>query len=91
MSGGFEWDEAKRSVNIDKHGIDFRDAVGIFDEPHLTFPSVRGDEERQVTLGVLGTTVIALVWTDRDGTIRLISARAARRHERDIYHAACRP
>ena len=91
MSGGFEWDEAKRSSNIDKHGIDFRDAVGIFDEPHLTFPSVRKDEERQVTLGLLGATVIALVWTDRDGTIRLISARAARRHEREIYHAACRP
>ncbi len=27
----FEWDENKRQANIEKHGIDFADAVKIFD------------------------------------------------------------
>ena len=27
----FEWDENKRQINIEKHGIDFADAVKIFD------------------------------------------------------------
>jgi uncharacterized DUF497 family protein len=26
----FEWDEAKNRLNIEKHGIDFSDAVAIF-------------------------------------------------------------
>ena len=27
----FEWDDAKRLSNIEKHGIDFRDALDVFD------------------------------------------------------------
>jgi len=26
----FEWDDSKKASNIRKHGIDFADAVGIF-------------------------------------------------------------
>jgi uncharacterized protein len=26
----YEWDEAKRRVNIRKHGIDLADAIGVF-------------------------------------------------------------
>lgn len=29
----FEWDEAKRTKNIVKHGIDFADVPQIFDGP----------------------------------------------------------
>ena len=28
---GFEWDEAKNQTNVRKHGIDFLDAVRVFD------------------------------------------------------------
>jgi len=31
----FEWDETKRQVNIEKHGVDFRLAAGIFLGPVL--------------------------------------------------------
>jgi uncharacterized DUF497 family protein len=27
----FEWDEDKRLANLDKHGVDFLDACGIWD------------------------------------------------------------
>jgi len=32
---GFEWDAAKNAANMAKHGIDFDDAVRIFDGPVL--------------------------------------------------------
>ena len=35
----FEWDENKRLSNLGKHGIDFVDAVRIFDEPLVATPS----------------------------------------------------
>ena len=32
----FEWDPVKNQRNIAKHGIDFADAVRIFERPTLT-------------------------------------------------------
>jgi uncharacterized DUF497 family protein len=32
----FQWDENKAGSNFDKHGIDFADAVGAFDDPMLS-------------------------------------------------------
>ena len=32
----FEWDDSKNAANISKHGIDFRDAIDIFNHPMLT-------------------------------------------------------
>ncbi|MWV23589.1 BrnT family toxin [Methylobacterium sp. 2A] len=84
---GFEGDERKRVLNLEKHGIDFRDAIGVFDHPHLTVETIRNEEVRKVSLGKMDQCVIALVWTDRVGIIRVISARAARRDERQAYTA----
>ncbi|MCJ2065413.1 BrnT family toxin [Methylobacterium sp. J-088] len=84
---GFAWDESKRATNLEKHGIDFRDAIGIFDGPHLTSKTIRNDEVRMVSLGRIAESVIAVVWTDRAGVVRIISARAARRNERQIFAA----
>ena len=48
----FEWDELKNQINIRKHGIDFRDAVDVFDHPVLTAIDQREDygEERWIAL-----------------------------------------
>ena len=35
MPPGFEWDVAKNAANVAKHGIDFDDAVRIFEGPVL--------------------------------------------------------
>ncbi|MGN6230802.1 MAG: BrnT family toxin [Trinickia sp.] len=32
----FEWDEGKNRINIRKHGIDFSDAIDVFNHPVLT-------------------------------------------------------
>lgn len=88
----FEWDEAKNAKNVAKHGIDFRDAQRIFSGPCVTRTDERSDmygELREITVGLLdGVSVIVVVHTDRDGRIRIISARRALRHERKRYEAA---
>ena len=37
----FEWDTAKNVANIAKHGIDFEDAIRIFEGPVLESPDER--------------------------------------------------
>jgi uncharacterized DUF497 family protein len=35
----FEWDERKRHINLEKHGLDFFDVMGVFSAPHVVIPS----------------------------------------------------
>ena len=81
----FDWDPAKAESNVRKHGVRFADAVtALEDELALTMrdPFAEG-EERWVTLGVdsLGRALV-VVYTWRDDSIRVISARRATPSER---------
>ena len=82
----FQWDPDKARANVTKHRIDFEDAARLFQEPHFTVASAHTDEARFLTIGYLGTLVIAVVWTPRgEDILRIISARRARREEREAY------
>ncbi|MCI0466957.1 MAG: BrnT family toxin [Beijerinckiaceae bacterium] len=84
----FEWDEAKRAANLKKHGFDLLDAALLFDgRPVITYPSPRDGEGRFVTVGILAETFAAVVWTERNDAIRLISLRKARNEERQAHHS----
>lgn len=50
----YEWDARKARLNCEKHGVDFADAVGAFeDELALTTEDVgTPSEKRFVTLGM---------------------------------------
>lgn len=86
MGQEFEWDEDKRLSNLDKHGIDFRDAQQIFDgRPILTRFSPRLGEERFVSTGFIEEKLYTVIWTVRESTTRLISARRARDAEERQY------
>ena len=80
----FEWDESKRQTNLVKHGIDFRDAIRVFDGPVFESMS-RRDEERVVAIGSMGGIEIVLVYVLRGRQHRIISARRAHRNERQAY------
>lgn len=83
----FEWDEAKASRNLLKHGVAFADAVGVFEDPNaLTIEDDDNDEARFVTLGFdpLGRLVV-VVYTWRGDLIRIISARKATAKEEREY------
>ena len=85
----FEWDENKRLTNIQKHGIDFEDAIGIWEDDVVEVPSrSQHGENRLVAFGVLEDRMIAVVYTDREGARRIVSARRASRNEREDYEAA---
>ncbi|MBN2428200.1 MAG: BrnT family toxin [Deltaproteobacteria bacterium] len=84
----FQWDRDKAKKNLKKHGIDFADAVIVFeDDMALTMedPDAEG-EPRFVTVGndALGR-VVTVVYTWREEDIRLISARTATKRERQAY------
>jgi uncharacterized protein len=83
----FEWDAAKNAANLEKHGIDFEDAIGIFDGPVLEQPDDRRDygEQRIVAFGVVEDRELAVVYTIRGTHRRIISARRADRNERKEY------
>ncbi len=85
----FEWDEDKATANVEKHGIDFLDAQRIWERAVIDPAGERivDSEYRPTALGTIGSDeiIIAVVYTVRGGTIRLISARRARRNERTLY------
>jgi len=83
----FEWDEARRIANLRKHGIDFLDVAIVFDDDTLTVEDDRCDygEQRFVTFGLLRGLVVAVVYTDRQDSIRIISARRATKYEQKVY------
>jgi hypothetical protein len=84
----FEWDEAKRLGNIEKHGIDFIRAQRIFDGPVLARQLPYQSEDRWIAIGLVDGREIAVVYTLRAEAIRIISARRARRDEREAYQAS---
>ena len=83
----FEWDSVKNQRNIAKHGIDFTDAVRIFERLTLTIIDNRRDygEKRIVAMGTVEDVILYVVYTVRDGIWRIISARRANRRERKKY------
>jgi len=85
----FEWDPAKAVANVERHGVSFEEAVSVFQdrlaEVHPD-PDHSDSEPRQVLIGHSAQRRLLLVaFTDRQGKIRLISARKATRRERRDY------
>ena len=84
---GFEWDEEKGRSTLERCGIDFLDAIRIFDGwPVVHAPSDRAGEERWIVTGKLSGQMVSVVWTYRDGRIRIITARRARQNEQREYY-----
>ncbi|MCX7076997.1 MAG: BrnT family toxin [Methylococcales bacterium] len=85
----FEWDEHKNKLNIQKHGVDFKDAVYVFSDPFaLNLPdSFSENEERWMLLGInLKEQVLLVIHTFRyENVTRIISARKATNKEKSTY------
>ncbi len=85
----FEWDTRKSNNNFKKHGVSFHEASTIFGDPlSITFddPDHSVGEHRFLTFGnSITNRLLVIVHTERQGKIRIISARRATRQERKIY------
>ena len=87
----FEWDDDKEQINIKKHGMDFSTAALVFGDNNRIekYDELHSDEEdRYITIGSIGRVVVMVVYTERSGAIRIISARIASRREREAYYHA---
>ncbi|AFZ44920.1 protein of unknown function DUF497 [Halothece sp. PCC 7418] len=85
----FEWDENKNQQNLKKHKISFEEAVEIFDGIVFTAIDERYNygETREISIGAIqGVVIITVVHTERNGNIRIISARKATPKERRQYY-----
>ena len=85
----FEADPVKAAQNFKKHKVSFEEAASVFGDPMAyTFadPDHSVSEARWLTFGMSGKgRVLAVIYTERRGKVRLISARVATKHERKIY------
>jgi len=82
------WDPNKAEFNFKKHGIRFSDAeIVLYDPFAMTLEEqIVSNEQRFVTVGsdAVGR-IIAVVYSYRTDSIRLISARKATPAERKYY------
>lgn len=89
MDDLFEWDPVKASTNLEKHDVSFEEAQSVFFDPSsitLHDPDHSIDESRFIINGYsVRQRQLVVVHTDRDGRIRIISARPANRRERKKY------
>ena len=83
----FEWDEKKRLINLQRHGIDFADVWRIFENETFDKIDDRYDngEIRYLSLGLLFGEVVAISHTESDEINRIISVRKAEKHEQETY------
>ena len=89
MALEFEWDAGKAAENIRKHGVSFEEALSVFtDILSMTIPDPdhSNQESRWLQLGMSGRgRLLVISFTERDGHLRIISARVATRGERHNY------
>ena len=87
----FEWDPNKATANVGKHGVQFSEAVGVFGDDYaitIRDDESDSDERRLLTLGMgIKGRILVVVYCYSGENIRIISARAAERPERDQYEA----
>jgi uncharacterized protein len=81
------WDENKRRATQEHRNLDFADAVQAFAGFKVDQVDDRNDygEERILTIGVIDLQIVAIVWTLRDNTRRIISMRKANAKEEQRY------
>jgi uncharacterized DUF497 family protein len=85
----FEWDAVKAAENLKNHKVRFEEAKSVFNDPlSLTFPDPEhsDDEYRSITIGVSShSRLLLVVFTERKGTLRIISSRKATAKEKKLY------
>ena len=87
----FEWDRSKDNANLRKHGVSFGEAQAVFyDENAIEFfdDDHSREEERFLMLGLsfkFRLLLVAYTYREKEGVIRLISARRATKNEAKQY------
>ena len=88
----FECEKDKARSNHSKHGVRFTEAGRALNSAHsLTGRSPQSgelNEERNLSITKLADgRAIVLIWTPRNGNVRIISVRRARQREKEALNA----
>ena len=89
----FEWDENKRQATLLERGIDFIDAVLVWDDPfrqeriddRKDYGEVRYQTIGKVSLGILFVVYTVRIYENGMPINRIISARPAKKKEIEQY------
>ncbi len=85
----YSYDKNKKALNLAKHGLDFDDAKRVIkSNKTVTYEDDRFDygEQRFITIGLLQNTLVAIVTSETENEIRIISMRKADKNEQAIYY-----
>jgi len=85
----YVWDDKKAAINWQKHQVSFEEAASVFNDPlAATLPDTEHSigEQRFLTIGLscLDRTLM-VAHTEKQATLRIISARLATQRERKYY------
>jgi uncharacterized DUF497 family protein len=88
----FEWDSEKAENNYRKHRISFETAMEVFADPWAVerpdeLSSYDGEERFLIVGRTNAHLLLTVVFTEREESIRIISARKATKAERDDYQS----
>ncbi len=88
----FSWDGNKDRQNQRKHRVSFQEASSVFGDVHAILiydPDHSENEDRWLLLGQSDRgRLLMVVFVDRGGIIRVISARRAAKRESHDYEAS---
>ncbi len=89
MSACFSWDPEKAASNVAKHGVTFKDASIVFDDPGIHIELQRHANEIRLSARGYSSNdrllVVVFAEVINDKEIRIISARKANRADRKKY------
>ena len=87
----FNWDDDKNIININKHGVTFKEASTVFKDMNAIIfydYAHSQDEERFVVIGYsteMRLLYVCHCYQESDTIVRIISARKAGKYETEIY------
>lgn len=89
----YEWDSAKSAQNLRQRGFGFDYAATVFDGPTIeTLDDRRAYGEVRIrAIGQVDANVLVVIYTDRNQSRRIISARKANRKERQLWQSFVNP
>jgi hypothetical protein len=94
MTARFEWDQRKAASNSRRHGVSFEEALTVFANPLARIfddEDEPAEERREILTGHSAHgRLLVICFTEREDTIRIISARKATENERKDYEEGVR-
>ena len=88
----FAFDPEKSQQNRDKHGIDFVEAQGLWEDTKSKVILARSENEiRLMRIGILKGKFWSAIYALREGRVRLISVRRSRNSEEEYYSEGTGP